>query len=521
MLYMYFPKADGMGSELRPVFADGVPTVDATGKIWTIKLKKDAKWADGTPVTADQWLYSWKMQLDPNLFWGTAGTSMASGTVVIKNATEYYNSVAKNNGVKWEDVGLKKVDDYTITVEVTSTYTAEEVMRHFYLRYGGLIKEEIYSKCISADGTTCDYGSDLSKIAFAGQFVVTEWQKGALMVFEKNENWPCAELTHIDKIMSRVVTDESTRLELFEKGEADHITLGTNGMAKYGEDPRVRSYASKTINSLEVNTNHTDPIYDACLSDPAFRQGLFYAIDRNAIAKLLDAIAAPYHLSTIGSIDGTMYREYGPAKALVEKWAPNNNGGYDPAKAKELVFGVMNKVGATKLTLKMIYSETSDNIRIASEYLDSQFDIIFEGKIDIELKATPSSAKNDLLKTSWKTGPVDTWELGWAGWGLAAEDFYPWKKFQKYTSTDSSRYGYYQNFKLDEIYKECLKDENRLDGNKLLDLTVAGESAWYDDMTNIPVYSAITKMMFQERVDLPMNVYTSQTGFGWYYSSLK
>ena len=94
MLYMYFPKADGMGSELRPVFADGEPTVDASGKVWTIKLKKDAKWADGTPVTADQWLYSWKMQLDPNLFWGTAGTSMASGTVVIKNATEYYNSVA-------------------------------------------------------------------------------------------------------------------------------------------------------------------------------------------------------------------------------------------------------------------------------------------------------------------------------------------------------------------------------------------------------------------------------------------
>ena len=49
---------------------------------------------------------------------------------------------------------------------------------------------------------------------------------------------------------------------------------------------------------------------------------------------------------------------------------------------------------------------------------------------------------------------------------------------------------------------------------------MAGESAWYDDMTNIPVYSAITKLMYQERVELPMNVYTSQNGFGWYYSKL-
>ena len=110
---------------------------------------------------------------------------------------------------------------------------------------------------------------------------------------------------------------------------------------------------------------------------------------------------------------------------------------------------------------------------------------------------------------------------GWAaGGGLAAEDFYPWKKFEKYMTTNSSRYSAYENTKLDEIYNQCLLDENRLDGKKLQDLTVAGESAWYDDMTNIPVYSAINQYMYQERIVLPMNVYTSQTGFGWPYCQL-
>ena len=84
-----------------------------------------------------------------------------------------------------------------------------------------------------------------------------------------------------------------------------------------------------------------------------------------------------------------------------------------------------------------------------------------------------------------------------------------------------SRFAPYSNTKLDAIYNECLKDENRLSDKNLLKLTVEGESAWYDDMTDIPVYATIYKYMYQERVNLPMTQYTSQNGFGWYFSTLK
>ena len=522
MMYYYIPSEDGLTATLAPIYAEDVPTVDASGKLWTIKLKKDMKWADGDPITAKDWVYSWKMQMDPKLYYGT-GSAMASNYITIKNATDYYNSVNKNLSTTWEDVGIKAVDDYTITIECTTSYTAEEVMRHLYLRSAGLVKESIYSKCLSADGMTCDYGSSLEKCAFAGQFYIESYTKAAEAILLKNPNWPLADMIHIDKCVSRVVTDESTRIELFEKGECSHVSLGTNGLAKYGEDPRLKEYGSKTINSLEVNTNHKDPVMDAILSDPMFRQGLFYGIDRNAIAKLLDAQAAPYHLSWMGQIldDGTMYRQTPEAKALVEKWAPNNNGGYEPDKAKQYVETVLKKNGKDKVTLKMVYTENSEMLRQASEYIDAQFDIVFGGMIDIELQATPSASKNDLLRSSWKTGPVDTWELGWGGWGLAAESYYPWKKFEKYTSTNSTRYAPCEGSPLDSIYAECLIDENRLSDKKLLELTVKGENAWYENMINIPVYSAITKMMYAENVDLPMTEYSSAPGFGWMYSQQK
>jgi len=460
------------------------------------------------------------MALDPNLYYGS-GASIASNYITIKGATDYYNSVAKKNGATWEDVGIKKVDDYTITVECTSKYTAEEVMRQFYLRYAGCVYEPLYSKCIAADGMSCDYGTALDKVKFAGMFYIDDWQKSSQIIFKKNENWPRADLIHIDTVVSRVVTDESTRLELFEKGEASHIDLGTNGMAKYGEDPRVRSYNSKTIQMLETNQNHSDPVKGPLLQDPDFRKAIFWAVDRTAIAKLVDGVATPYFLSTQGQIldDGTLYRDTPEAKALIEKNAPNN--GYDTKKANEYLDKAYKKVGINDITLTLHYNETSENLRIVAEYLQSQFKTIFNNRLNLELKSTTSSVRLAMMRSSWKEGPVDTWDLSWSGWGLAAETYYPWKKFEKYTSTNNTRYTAYHNDQMDAIYAECLKDENRQSDKKLLELTVKGEQCWYDDMTCIPVYSAVSNLMYQEHVQLPLQGYTPTIGFGWYYSSQK
>ena len=519
MLYWYIPKEDGSGSQIAPIYADGEPT-SPDGYNWTIKLLKDAKWASGEPITADSWIYSWKMVLDPNLFYGN-GSSVADNFIKIKNAKEYWNQVTDKTTVKWEDVGIKKVDDYTITLELVNKCTANEVMRQLYLRYMGLVYEPIYSKCISADGTNCTYGTTFEDIKFAGRFTVESWIKGTETVFVKNENWPRKDLIHIDKVISRVVTDESTRIELFEKGEASHIDLGTNGMAKYGEDPRVIQYDSKTINSLEVNQNHADPVKAKYLNDVEFRQAIFYALNRPAIAKLVDGGVTPYHLSTQGQIldDGTMYRDTPEAKALVEKWAPN--GGYDPEKAKTLLNNVAQRHGIEKFEFSITYTETSEAYRQASEYIQHELEKLFEGKVKIELRAMASSPRLTMMRKSWKEGPTGDWELCWAGWGLAAENYYPWKKFEKYTSTNGTRYSAYKNYKLDAIYAECMKDENRLDDEKLLALTVQGEEAWYEDMTNIPVYGGVSKMLYQEYVDLPVDAYAPGIGLGWYYSTKK
>jgi hypothetical protein len=213
-----------------------------------------------------------------------------------------------------------------------------------------------------------------------------------------------------------------------------------------------------------------------------------------------------------------MYRDTPEAKALVEKNAPNN--GYDTAKAVSYMDSVLKKNNLDKVKFSITYTETSDNLRACSEYIQSQFKTIFGDKVEIELRATASSARLAMMRESTSKA-VGTWELCWSGWSLAAENYYPWMKFEVYTSTKSNRYTMYRNDKLDAIYAECLKDENRLDEQKLLALTVQGEQAWYDDMTCIPVYGGVSNYMYQERIQLPVDNYTAGMGLGWRYATLK
>ena len=172
------------------------------------------------------------------------------------------------------------------------------------------------------------------------------------------------------------------------------------------------------------------------------------------------------------------------------------------------------------MSISLIYVETDECLRMTSEYLQNQLKTIFDGKFELELRAMTSSARYDVMKES-RTKPVSSWELGWSAWGLAAEYFYPWKKYERYLSTYTSRHTEYKNSALDAIYAQCLLEENRLDDEKLLQLTVQGEEAMYEDMTYVPVFCNGKFDLYQEEVDLPMTQYSNQIGFGWMYATKK
>ena len=518
-LYNLFPKADGSGGELLPEYADGDPTSADGGLTWIIKLKKNGQWPNGEPITADDWLYSWKQCLDPVMFYSSGSNiarSSASGVDVV-NAYDYWNQKTTGTEVKWEDVGYKKIDDYTIEVKLVKPVSVVSVKRFFWGRYAALVNETLYESCKSADGTSTTYGTSVDTVMFCGPFLLESWTLALDYTLVKNPTWVMADYIKIDKVYSRVVQDEGTRLELFESGQCDYMDLGTNGMAKYEEDPRTRTYSANSIKALEFNMNHTDPVKKALFCDPDFRKAIFYAVDRTAIAKLTQKIAAPFNVSYLATLNsGVLYRESPEGKALVEKYGAN--GGYDPKLANEYLDKALKKVGLTSFTVQLTYAEATVAYRQASEYMQSDFQKVFGNKLVLTLQANTSLPA---LMRSSKATPNDSWEICWSGWSTSNETDFPCQVMTYYRSSYGSKYSLYTNTELDALYELYVSDEYLLDGDKRDSLVPQMEEAMYKDMTRVPIYQESNYTIFSDRIEPALDTYVGQLYWAVHWGDIK
>ncbi len=453
------------------------------------------------------------MALDPVLFWSSTNV-IAKNFIEVENADAYYKQASTGVAVDWKDVGYKALDESTFQVTCVDVYSAWDVMMNFYMRTAMVVKEDLYESCMSADRTTCDYGTTLEKSAFCGMYIITNWIKGAETEFKKNENYVHAERIKVDGIQQRDVADEVTKMEMFENGELDELSLGTNGMEKYGEDPRVLGAAHQTINEIQFNYNNPEKPY---LADPEFRRAIFYLIDRASIAKLINHIPAPYFfgITNQGLSDGTPYRDTQEAKALV----PENNG-FDAAKANEILKSVFEKYKLENVELTLVYSDSKEYLRLTSEYIQSSINKLTDGKVTLKLQAMPSDATLTMMRGT-REKPTNEYDMCWSTIGLSSELYKSWKRAERYMSTNKSAYAPYNNSIIDNAVNDCSKTENRLDDKKILALEVAIEAEMFNSMVSVPVTESQNFSIFSDRVVLPMSRYGNGIHWGLEFADLK
>ena len=504
-LYKVLP-IDGK-AVLSPLMADGEPIdVNGDGVTWDIKLKKDLKWENGDPINADTFVYSMKMALDPKLVMAKA-SGAASNYIKILNGSAYYQQGKEGNTpVAWEDVGFKKMDEYTVRVTCDAQATKTLVMRHFASRLTTPIYEPLFKECLSADGTTTTYGSTADKIMSCGPFKIKNWQVGAVREYEKNPNYVRADLVKLDGVKITVLEDSGAALQLFEKGEINSVTLNTAGKAKYGDDPRINIVPSRRVYCIEFNTYNTEkPI----LNNENFRKALYYATNRLEMSKLTDAIPSPGIVGarSTAQADGTKFRELGDQAGYLPA-----NYGYDPALAKEYFDKAMQEAGLTSLEITLLGK--SNEAEAYSEYLQETWQNIFgTDKFKLSINLLPSSQASATRK-AWKTNP-NAYEIVLASWDLTAGDSSPIKALSPYTTSYSSRNAPYDSYtELNDLYAESQLPENRLDEAKQNEIALKMEKYMVEHAVAIPTVNGVSYNMFSDNVILPLESWDIELQWG-------
>src|SRR5699024_10858477 len=103
-----------------PGVAKGDPEKSDDGKTWTMKLRDDAKWSNGDPVTAHDFVYAWQRTVDPD-----TAAEYAYMFENIENASEITSGKKKP-----EELGVKAIDDQTLEVKLVKDVPWMQVYSH-------------------------------------------------------------------------------------------------------------------------------------------------------------------------------------------------------------------------------------------------------------------------------------------------------------------------------------------------------------------------------------------------------
>ena len=506
LLYRRYPTEDGKSSDYVPELAESKPEqLDEEGKVWQIKIRENAKWENGDPITVDDVIYSLKMCLD-QLMVNSRASQLASDYITITKATEY-SLQGTENKVSWDEVGIKRNGDYLLGLELDAPVTEADVRIHFHYIWTNLVHKPTYEAGMNADRTKTSYGSTKDTYMSCGAYILTDWVPGSVFKMKRNPDYVLSDMIKLDEYVYKVVADKNTALELYLNGEMDEVTLSPEAIEQYVDDPSIKTGPAKAIQVISINHGNTNN--NGILGNVNFRKALFYAVDRQSIAKMTNGIPANYLVpSKCLGLDGKTYREMSEAQEYLA-----DNFGYDPKLAKEYYDKAMAECGISNLTLTLQYNETSANNKAASEFLHKTFPEIFGDSFTLELMAAPSGVLNSYIK-GWKNGDPNSYELQWRGWNTSTEA--PWNGLKVYTSMYSNKNEPYYNDEVDALWEKANYDlEAKKDPAYRLELAREIEQIILDEVAACPVYEAPNYYLINPKVILPSDEYIPGYGFGF------
>jgi len=223
--------------------------VSPDGLTYTFYLRPGLKFADGSPVTPEDWLWSLNRARDPN------------------------------NGIWWftlEAVDSIQADEQKVVFKLKEPYVP-------FIFSPALFNAVVMPKAkVEAAG---GWEKFMQSPIGTGPFVMTKWVKNDEMVLERNPYYWQKGLPVVDKIVLKTIPDDNARVLALQKGDVDAINfVPKNRVAELQADPNIEvlMFPSTMTNYITLN------IRNKPLDDKRVRQALSHAIDRNALIKIVN-----------------------------------------------------------------------------------------------------------------------------------------------------------------------------------------------------------------------------------------
>ncbi|HSJ37862.1 MAG TPA: peptide ABC transporter substrate-binding protein [Planococcus sp. (in: firmicutes)] len=469
-----------------PALAEGEPEVSEDGLTYTFKLR-DANWSDGTPVTAQDFVFSWQRALDPEVG-SPYGPYMMAGT--IKGATEV------SEGADPSELGIEATDEKTLVVTLerpTPYFMSLMAFGTFYPQNEAFVTE-------AGDA----YASNSENLLYNGPFMLTNWDgTGLTWTMEKNPEYWDADTVQLETINVDVVKETSTALNLYQSGEKDRAGLSGEFAMQYADDPEVVKELQPVLFYLKFNQERDGE--ETPLANLNIRKAISMAFNKQDLVDVVLAngsLPANYLVPTEFTFteDAEDFREV--------------NGdltGFDAEQAKTFWETGLEEIGETEVTLELLGGD-SELAGKMDAYLKEQMETNLEG-LTVNLKAVPFGVRLELDE-------AQDYDMQNSGWGPDYQD--PMTFIDLFVTGASHNLMSYSNEEFDNLVEQAKGELAQDAAGRWEAMAEAERILIEDDAAIAPIYQRASMTLQKPYVyDIIRHPFGGDFSFKWAYISGK
>ena len=434
----------------------------ADGKTYDFTLRKGAKWSNGDPVTAHDFVYSWQRTVDPK-----TASQDAFYFDGVKNATAIYNSKKDKS-----TLGIKAIDDHHLQVKLAKPVSYFDKLLAWPLFYP--LNQKVVEKYGSKYGTQSKY------LISNGPFQLKKWDgTGKSWSLVKNKTYWDHKNVHLKEIKELVTESTTTSYNLYSSKKADETLLnGQQVKANRNNAAFVKRLPTATTR-LELN-QHKVPAF----RNKQIRQAFSLAIDRK---QLTDKVLEDGSVPLKGFVPSNMGTNPKTGEAFNDEAYVKSAVSYDLKKAKQLFKAGMKAEGLTSLKVNLITSDT-DSSKQAAEFLQSKLEDLPGVRVSVsklpfvQMLARQSAQDYDMTVKTWQSVFAD-----------------PINFLDVYESGSSHNSAGFKNAEFDRLLTQSENDYGNQPEKRWANL-VEAEKILMNDQGTIPLYQVAKSQLVRENV---------------------
>ena len=432
------------------------------GKTYTFNLRKNAKWSNGQPVTAKDFVYSWQRTLNPK-----TASQDAFYLYQVKNAE------AVNKGKQpLSALGIKADGKYKLTVQLSKPVSYFKKLLAWPLFY------PLNQKAVDQYGKK--YGTSSATTVYNGPFRLTKWNgTGKSWTLAKNQTYWDKKAVHLTKINEQVTESTTTSYNLYNAKKTDETLLS-------GQQIKNNKNSKDFVKRLPTGSERLDLNQKkvAAFKNVNVRKALSLAIDRS---QLVNDVLQDGSIASKGFVPAGMGNNPKTGEAFNQEAYVKSGVSYNLKQAKRLLAKGLKQTGDKKLDVTLSVSDTDTNKQTA-EFLQSSLEKLPNVKVTI--KTVPYVQ----LITQQNNG---NYELTLAGWQSVFAD--PINFLDVFESDSSYNTTGWKSSEFDKLLDEAENQDGNQPTTRWAKL-VKAEKVLINDQGTIPLYQAAKSQLLRSNV---------------------